>query len=342
MSLLEFMTREIAMDLGTANTLIIYQGKIVVDNPSIVACDIKNKKMIAIGTDASLMEGRTHNNIKTIRPVKEGVISDFDASEKMISGFINNISALKRNFFSPAIRMVVCIPCGISKMGIIAIKESCLRLIAQEVFLIYEPLAAAIGIGLDVMKPHGNIIVDIGGGTTEIAVICLGGIVCSTSINIAGDVLTQDILNYMKTIHHLQIGFSSAEKLKIEIGLASEELENIPDKIMVRGKNIVSGNVSAVTVSHREISKALDPSLKMIEDSIMVILSMTPPELSADIYKTGLYLAGGGAMLRGLDKRISKRTGLQVYIGEDPLRAAVKGTYIVLKNKMRFNAVLIK
>lgn len=337
-----FMIVEIAMDLGTANTLIIYDGKIVVDSPSIVAKDIRTGKIIAVGKEANLMQGKTHENIKTIRPLKDGVIADFDASEKMISWFIKNVPELKRRFFTPVLRMVVCIPSGITEVEMRAVKESCQRVNGKEVYLIQEPMAAAIGIGLDVMQPKGNIIVDIGGGTTEIAVIALGGIICDKSIKIAGDVFTSDILYYMRSQHNLYIGEATSERIKIEVGSALEELHQPPDDITVRGRDMLTGKPKEVRVSYREIARALDKSIQRIEDAIMETLSLTPPELSADIYNTGLYLAGGGSMLRGLDKRISQKTDLPVYIAEDPLTAVVRGTGIVLKDISKYKRILMK
>jgi len=336
------MIVEIAMDLGTANTLIIYDGKIVVDSPSIVAKDIRTGKIIAVGKEANLMQGKTHENIKTIRPLKDGVIADFDASEKMISWFIKNVPELKRRFFTPVLRMVVCIPSGITEVEMRAVKESCQRVNGKEVYLIQEPMAAAIGIGLDVMQPKGNIIVDIGGGTTEIAVIALGGIICDKSIKIAGDVFTSDILYYMRSQHNLYIGEATSERIKIEVGSALEELHQPPDDITVRGRDMLTGKPKEVRVSYREIARALDKSIQRIEDAIMETLSLTPPELSADIYNTGLYLAGGGSMLRGLDKRISQKTDLPVYIAEDPLTAVVRGTGIVLKDISKYKRILMK
>lgn len=238
--------------------------------------------------------------------------------------------------------MVVCIPSGITEVEMRAVKESCERVNGKEVFLIHEPMAAAIGMGIDVMLPQGNIIVDIGGGTTEIAVIALGGIICDKSIKIAGDVFTNDILYYMRTQHNLYIGDASAEMIKIEVGSAMEELEQPPNDMLVRGRDLLTGKPKEIKVTYREIAKALDKSILRIEDAIMVTLSLTPPELAADIYNTGLYLAGGGAMLRGLDKRISQKTDLPVYIAEDPLRAVVRGTGVVLKNIAKYKSVLIK
>jgi rod shape-determining protein MreB len=289
-----------------------------------------------------MMQGKTHENIKTIRPLKDGVIADFDASEKMINMFIKSIPALKKRMFTPALRMVVCIPSGITEVEMRAVKESCERVNGKEVYLIHEPMAAAIGIGIDIMQPKGNMIVDIGGGTTEIAVIALGGIVCDKSVKIAGDVFTNDIIYYMRTQHNLFVGESTAEKIKIQIGAAIEDIETSPDDMSVQGRDLLTGKPKQVEVSHREIAKALDKSIQRIEDAIMETLSQTPPELAADIYNTGIYLAGGGSMLRGLDKRISLKTDLPVYIAEDPLRAVVRGTGMALKNINRFKSILIK
>jgi len=342
MGFFDFLTEEIAIDLGTANTLIIHNDKVVVDAPSIVARDRITGKITAVGQEASLMQGKTHENIKTIRPLKDGVIADFDASEQMISLFIKNIPALKKKFFTPALRMVVCIPSGITEVEMRAVKESCERVNGKEVYLIHEPMAAAIGIGVDIMQPKGNMVVDIGGGTTEIAVIALGGIVCDKSVKIAGDVFTNDIVYYMRTQHNLYVGERTAEKIKIQIGAATEDLDLPPEDMSVQGRDLLTGKPKQVQISFREIAKALDKSILRIEDAVMETLSQTPPELAADIYNTGIYLAGGGSMLRGLDKRLSLKTDLPVYIAEDPLRAVVRGTGITLKNLVKYKSILIK
>ena len=342
MGFFDFLTEEIAIDLGTANTLIIHNDKVVVDAPSIVARDRITGKITHVGQEASLMQGKTHENIKTIRPLKDGVIADFDASEQMISMFIKNIPALKKKFFTPALRMVICIPSGITEVEMRAVKESAERVNGKEVYLIHEPMAAAIGIGVDIMQPKGNMIVDIGGGTTEIAVIALGGIVCDKSVKIAGDVFTNDIVYYMRTQHNLYVGERTAEKIKIQIGSATEDLELPPEDMSVQGRDLLTGKPKQVQISFREIAKALDKSILRIEDAVMETLSQTPPELAADIYNTGIYLAGGGSMLRGLDKRLSQKTDLPVYIAEDPLRAVVRGTGITLKNLTKYKSVLIK
>ncbi|NHM00677.1 rod shape-determining protein [Flavobacterium difficile] len=342
MGFFDFMTEDIAIDLGTANTLIIHNDKVVIDSPSIVARDRITGKIIAVGKEANMMQGKTHENIKTIRPLKDGVIADFDASEKMLQMFIKSIPALKKKLFTPALRLVICIPSGITEVEMRAVKESAERVNGKEVYLIHEPMAAAIGIGIDIMQPKGNMIVDIGGGTTEIAVIALAGIVCDKSVKIAGDVFTNDIIYYMRTQHNLFVGETTAEKIKIQIGAAIEDLESAPEDMSVQGRDLLTGKPKQVDVSYREIAKALDKSIQRIEDAIMETLSQTPPELAADIYNTGIYLAGGGSMLRGLDKRISLKTDLPVYIAEDPLRAVVRGTGMALKNLNKYKNILIK
>ena len=342
MGFFDFLTEDIAIDLGTANTLIIHEGKVVVDAPSIVARDRNTGKIIATGKKANLMQGKTHENIKTIRPLKDGVIADFEASEQMIKQFIKNIPSIKKKFFTPSLRMVICIPSGITEVEKRAVIDSAEHMNAKEIYLIHEPMAAAIGIGIDIMQPKGNMIIDIGGGTTEIAVIALGGIVCDKSVKVAGDVFTGDIAYYMRTQHNLYVGERTSEKIKIQIGAATEDLETPPEDMRVQGRDLLSGKPKQVQVSFREISKALDKSILRIEDAVMETLSKTPPELAADIYNTGIYLAGGGSMLRGLDKRLSRKTDLPVYVAEDPLRAVVRGTGIALKDLQKYKNVLMK
>lgn len=342
MGFFDFMTEDIAIDLGTANTLIIHDGKVVVDAPSIVARDRTTGKIIATGRAANLMQGKTHENIKTIRPLKDGVIADFEASEQMIKEFIKNIPSIKKRFFTPSLRMVICIPSGITEVEKRAVIDSAEHMNAKEIYLIHEPMAASIGIGIDIMQPKGNMIIDIGGGTTEIAVIALGGIVCDKSVKVAGDVFTSDIAYYMRTQHNLYVGEKTAEKIKIQVGAATEDLETPPEDMLVQGRDLLSGKPKQIQISFREISKALDKSILRIEDAVMETLSKTPPELAADIYNTGIYLAGGGSMLRGLDKRLSRKTDLPVYVAEDPLRAVVRGTGIALKDLEKYKNVLMK
>ncbi len=343
MGFFDFMTEDVAIDLGTANTLIIHNGKVVIDSPSIVAKDRTTGKIIAIGQKANLMQGKTHENIKTIRPLKDGVIADFEASEQMIREFVKQIPSIKKRFFfPPSLRMVICIPSGITEVEKRAVRDSAEHMNAKEIYLIHEPMAAAIGIGIDIMQPKGNMIIDIGGGTTEIAVIALGGIVCDKSIKVAGDVFTNDIAYYMRTQHNLYVGETTAETIKIDVGAATEDIANPPDDILVQGRDLLSGKPKQIKISYREIAKALDKSILRIEDAVMETLSQTPPELASDIYNTGIYLAGGGSMLRGLDKRLSRKTDLPVYVAEDPLRAVVRGTGIALKDLEKYQIILMK
>ena len=339
MGLFNFFTQEIAIDLGTANTLVIHNDKVVVDEPSIVAKNRSTGNIIAIGKKAQQMHGKTHEDIKTIRPLKDGVIADFQAAEHMIRGMIKMMNIGSR-FFSPSMRMVICIPSGITEVEKRAVQESAEHAGGKEVYLIHEPMAAAIGIGVDVEEPMGNMVIDIGGGTSEIAVIALGGIVCDKSIRVAGDDFTNDIEEYMRRQHNILIGERTAEQIKIEVGAALPELENPPEDYAVRGRDLMTGIPKEIYVSFKEIAHALDKSISKIEEAILSALEMTPPELSADIYKTGIYLAGGGSMLRGLDKRISQKTKLPVHIAEDPLRAVARGTGIALKNIDKFQFLI--
>ncbi|MEC8602998.1 MAG: rod shape-determining protein [Bacteroidota bacterium] len=339
MGLFNFFTQEIAIDLGTANTLVIHNDKVVVDEPSIVAKNRSTGNIIAIGKKAQQMHGKTHEDIKTIRPLKDGVIADFQAAEHMIRGMIKMMNIGSR-FFSPSMRMVICIPSGITEVEKRAVQDSAEHAGGKEVYLIHEPMAAAIGIGVDVEEPMGNMVIDIGGGTSEIAVIALGGIVCDKSIRVAGDDFTNDIEEYMRRQHNILIGERTAEQIKIEVGAALPELENPPEDYAVRGRDLMTGIPKEIYVSFKEIAHALDKSISKIEEAILSALEMTPPELSADIYKTGIYLAGGGSMLRGLDKRISQKTKLPVHIAEDPLRAVARGTGIALKNIDKFQFLI--
>ena len=306
MGLFNFFMQEIAIDLGTANTVIYYEDQVVVDEPSIVAKDRASNKTVAIGRQAQQMHGKTHENIKTVRPLKDGVIADFQSAEDMIKGMIRMINQ-RRSLFTPSLRMVICIPSGITEVEKRAVKDSAEHAGAKEVFLIHEPMAAAIGIGIDVQEPMGNMIIDIGGGTSEIAVIALGGIVTDKNIRVAGDEFTHDIEEYMRRQHNILVGERTAEQIKIEVGSALTELDEPPEDYAVRGRDLMTGIPKEILVSYAEIALALDKSISKIEEAILNCLENTPPELSADIYKTGIYLAGGGALLRGLDKRISSK-----------------------------------
>jgi rod shape-determining protein MreB len=339
MGLFDFMQEAIAIDLGTANTLIIHNDKVVVDEPSIVAKNIRTGEVVAIGKRAQQMHGKTHQQIETLRPLKDGVIADFQASEQMIRGFIEMLN-MKRSVFAPSLKMVVCIPSGVTEVEKRAVIDSAEHAGAKDVWLIHEPMAAAIGIGIDVLEPKGNMVIDIGGGTTEIAVISLGGIVCDKSIRVAGDELTANIQYHMKTRHNIAIGDIMAEQIKIHCGSALTELEDPPPNYAVHGRDLMSGIPKEVIVTYKEIAGALSNSIEQIEEAVMSALFNTPPALSADIYNEGLYLTGGGSMLRGLDKRISKKTKLPVYVAEDPLRAVARGTGIALKNTDRYTFLM--
>ena len=338
MRFFNFFTQELAIDLGTANTLIIQDGEIVVDEPSIVAIDRKTGEVIAVGNKAMQMHEKTHDNIKTVRPLKDGVIADFQAAEKLIQGLINQISERKR--FFTHLRMMICIPSGITEVEKRAVFDSADHVDSKETYLIYEPMAAALGIGLNVEAPIGNMIIDIGGGTTEIAVIALSGIVTDQSIRTAGDEFTADIVEHMRRKHNLLIGERTAESIKINIGSALLKLDDPPENVAVNGRDLISGIPKQVYVSYEETAEALDKSIAKIEEAILKALEDTPPELASDIYKRGIYLTGGGALLRGLNKRIAEKTKLPVHIAEDPLRAVVLGTGIALKNAKRFTFLI--
>ncbi|MDO5771879.1 MAG: rod shape-determining protein [Bacteroidales bacterium] len=333
------LTKEISIDLGTANTLIIHNDKIVINEPSIVALDTKTNKLIAVGERARQMQGKEHEGIRTVRPLRKGVIADFNAAELMIRGFVKKLSS-KSNWFSPSLRMVVGIPSGSTEVEIRAVRDSSEHAQGRDVYMIYEPMAAALGIGLDVEAPQGNMVVDIGGGTSEIAVISLGGIVCNKSIQIAGDDFTEDIQEHMRRAHNVKVGERMAELIKINVGSALTELENPPEDFIVHGPNQMTALPMEIPVSYQEISHCIEKSISKIEAAVLGALEQTPPELYADIVKNGIYLTGGGALLRGLDKRLTDKIGIQFHIAEDPLLAVAKGTGVALKNINRFSFLI--
>lgn len=334
------LTQEIAMDLGTANTVIICNDKIVVDQPSIVAIDNRTQKLEAIGSKAYQMRGKTNQNISVIRPLRDGVIADFNAAELMIRGLIKMIPN-KSHLFTPSLRMVVGIPSGSTPVEMRAVRDSAEHAGGRDVYMIPEPMAAALGIGIDVEAPEGNMVVDIGGGTTEIAVISLGGICTDRSIRIAGDEFTADIMDYMFRQHNIKVGETMAENIKKNVGSALIDLgDEAPDEFIVQGPNRITSLPMEVPVSYQEIAHALDKSISKIEAAILAALEDTPPEIYADLVNKGIYLAGGGALLKGLAKRLTDKIQIQFHVAEDPLRAVARGTGIALKNVDNFRFLL--
>lgn len=325
-------TQDLAIDLGTANTLIMINDKVVLDQPSIVAIDNKSEKMIALGNEAKVMQGKVNPNLRTVRPLKDGVIADFSAAEKMIRGFISRASGDKKFLFSPNYRIVMGIPGGSTEVEIRAVRDSTEAAGGRDVFLIYEPMAAALGAGIDVLAAEGNMIVDIGGGTAEIAVVSLGGIVIQDSIKIAGDVFTSDIMYYLRQQYNMRVGETTAENIKIQVGSALEELEDEPAPFVITGQNNATTAPLTVTITYQEIAACLDKSISRIEAAISHTLEQTPPELYSDIVKNGIYLSGGGSLLRGIAKRFTDNIKIQFHVAEDPLKAVARGTCIALKN----------
>ncbi len=337
MALFRFFSNDVAIDLGTANTLIWVKGKgIVLNEPSIVAFDRSNKHIIAIGNDAQAMVGKTHREIRIIRPMRDGAIADFEITEGMLRAFIRKVSMS----WQPAKRVVVCVPSGITEVEKRAVRDSCEHAGAKEVHLIAEPMAGAIGIGLNVHEPIGNMIVDIGGGTTEIAVIALSGIVADESIKIAGDEMTNAISNYFRRNHNILIGDRTAESIKCSVGSAVPLKEEL--QIEVKGRDLVSGIPKMIEVSSVDIRSALSEAVVEIVNAVLRLLERTPPELAADIFDRGIMLSGGGALLKGLDERLRRETSLPVHIAEDPLTTVVRGTGKVLENLNDYRSVLIR
>ncbi len=333
------LTQELAIDLGTANTLIVYNDEVVVDEPSVVAVNVQNGQLKALGREAQPFIGRTNPTLMTIRPLKGGVIADFNATELMLRGMIRKIKT-KSSLFSPSLKMVICIPSGSTNVEIRAVRDSAEHAGGREVAMIFEPMAAALGAGIDVEAPEGNMIIDIGGGTSEIACISLGGIVVSESIDVAGDVFTNDIMEYVRQQHSVRIGERTAEDIKCKIGAAVLELEDEPEDYVVTGPSMLTGLPQTITLSYNEIAYALDKSLAKLDAALMKVLQEMPAELYTDVVRNGIYLAGGGALIKGLDKRLAKKTGIPFHIAEDPLRAVVRGTNIALKNINRFSFLM--
>lgn len=312
---------DIGIDLGTASVLVYIKGKgIVINEPSVVAIDINTNKILEVGEEARKMLGRTPGNIVAIRPLRDGVISDFDITEKMLKYFIKK--AVGNSFIKP--RVIICVPSGVTEVEKRAVLEASMNAGAKKTYLIEEPVAAAIGAGLDITKPSGHMIIDMGGGTTDIAVISLGGIVVSRSIKVAGDKCDDAIVRYVRKKYNVMIGLRSAEELKISIGTAFPTEE---EKFMeVRGRNLVTGLPVNLTISSSDMLEALEETITTIADAVHSVLEKTPPELAADISEKGIVMTGGGCLIQGLDKLISKRTGLDVTIADDAVSCVAKGT----------------
>ena len=332
--------QEIAIDLGTANTIIMSGDKIVVDQPSVVAIDRDTNQMIAVGERAKSMYEKTNDRIKTVRPLRDGVIADFSACEMMMRGLIKMVHT-GRHLFSPSLRMVIGVPSGSTEAELRAVRDSTEHADGRDVYLIFEPMAAAIGIGIDVEAPEGNMIVDIGGGSTEIAVISLGGIVSNNSIRVAGDELTADIQEYMARQHNVKVSERMAERIKINVGSALTDLgDEAPQDYIVHGPNRITALPMEVPVCYQEIAHCIDKTVAKVENAVLSALENTPPELYADIVKNGIYLSGGGALLRGLDRRLQAKIGIPFHIAEDPLRSVAKGAGVALKNIGNFSFLM--
>ena len=330
-----WISGDISIDLGTANTLIWLKGKgIIINEPSIVARSVHDNKIVAVGQEAKDMVGKTHRELETIRPLQDGVIADFNMTDGMIQGFIQkiNLNRLARP------RMVLCVPSGVTPVERSAVKDSGERANAREVYLIEEPIAAAIGIGLDISKPIGNIIVDIGGGTTEIAVIALNGVVTKEAIRIAGDEMDESIVHWFRSEHKLEIGLPTGEVIKKSVGSA---MRIKPTTISVKGRDLVSGIPKTIEVSSDEIRQAMKDPVNAIVEAVKHALEKTPPELASDILDRGIILTGGGSLLKGIDQIIRERTNVPVNVAEDPLLSVVKGTGIVLENVKKYEDVLM-
>lgn len=334
------LTQDIAMDLGTANTIITVNGKVVVDEPSVVALDKKNNKMIAVGHRAKMMYGKEHEGIRTCRPLRDGVIADFYACEQMMRGLIRMVKT-GHHLFTPSLRMVIGVPSGSTEVELRAVRDSAEHSGGRDVYLIFEPMAAAIGCGIDVEVPEGQMIVDIGGGSTEIAVISLGGIVSNNSIRVAGDELTADIQEYMARQHNVKVSERMAERIKINVGSALTDLgDEAPEDFVVNGPNRITALPLEIAVCYQEIAHCIDKTIAKIETAVLQALEATPPELYADIVKNGIWLTGGGALLRGLDKRLSDKIQIPFHVDDDPLHSVAKGTGIALKNVNNFQFLM--
>lgn len=335
-----WLTNDIAVDLGTANTLVCVRGKgVVLDEPSVVSVDKVTGKVLTVGKEAKEMLGRTHGEVLAVRPMKDGVIADFEITELMLREFITR--AQEDRFLSKIVRprVIISVPSGITEVEKRAVRDSAEHAGAREVYLISEPIAAAVGVGLPIDKPAGNMVVDIGGGTTEIAVIALNGIVTETSIRIGGDEMDEAIMRFVKTEHSMLIGEQTAERIKIVIGAAKPMSDA---EFEVKGRDLVNGVPRTERITQEEVVEALMEPIDQIVDALKLALEKTPPELAGDIVDKGILMTGGGSLLRGLDERLRNATGLPIYVVDDPLRSVVLGAYRVLEDPDRYEKILMK
>ena len=335
-----FLRHELAIDLGTANTVIFKDDEVVLDEPSIIAVETKTGKLFAIGNEAQLIEEHTNPRVYTIRPLMNGVIADYDAAEMMLAGFIKKATGNKKGLIKPALKMVIGIPGGSTPVDMRSIRDSASHAGAHDLYMIYEPMASALGIGIDVLAPNGNMVVDIGGGTTEIAVISLGGICddAAASIHVAGNEITTDIIDYLGQQHNISIGRTTAEQIKFAVGSVMQELppEEEPDPITVIGRNIVTAHPAEAVISYKEIAACVDKTITKIESEIIKVLQKTPPELYSNIVRNGIWLAGGGSLLRGIAQRFTEKVNIQFRVAEDPLKAVARGTCLALKGADKY------
>jgi len=342
MGLFNLGNNGLAIDLGTANTLIMQNDKIILNEPSIIAVNSLTGDLVAFGKKAQLMHEKTHEYIKTIRPLRDGVISNFHAAEQMLRAMVRSVTQSKNMLLGGIDKMIISIPFGATEVEKRAIRDSAEHAGAKELYMIHEPIAAAMGLGLNVKEAEGSMVIDIGGGTTEIAVISLGGVVCNQSMKMAGDTLNNELVHYMRREHNLMIGERTAEKIKFEVGAASTHLENPPEDMNVIGRDMLTGLPKSIKINYSEIAEALDKSITMIEDAVIKTLENCPPELAGDIYDKGIFLTGGGSGLRGLDNRISKRTSLPVMVTENNLTSVINGAGLSLKTLPSVKHMMIK
>jgi rod shape-determining protein MreB len=333
-------TKNFGVDLGTANTVIMHDNQVLINEPSIVAINTLNNKVVAVGTEAMNMHEKTHENLKTIKPLRDGVIADYFATEQMIQGMLKKI--MPSRVLIPQRRFLICIPYCTTEVEKRAVRDSAQQVGGTDVYMIHEPIAAALGIGLNIREAQGTMLVDIGGGTTEIVVISLSGIVCSQSIRVAGNTFDTDIIDYIRREHNLLIGERTAEKIKLSIGAVLTDLKESPPPYKVLGRDLMTGIPKGIMVHYQEIALVLDKAMQKIEEAVLRTLEECPPELAGDIHENGIYLTGGGAFLRGISLRLSKKTGLPIHIAPEPLLSVTKGVWKALDSLSYYKDILMR